>query len=311
MQEITQLIKQKAHDIGFDKVGITCAKQPEKSALLMHWLAKGYHGTMNWMIKYKNIRQNIYRLMPDAKSVICVAQNYYTPFKHSNNKEIAKISRYAWGNDYHKIIKKKLNQLFYEIQNIIPDCAGRVCVDSAPIMEKLWAAKAGIGWQGKNTIIITRDYGSWIFLGEIIINHELEYDTPIEDFCGYCHACLDACPTGALIAPYQLNATKCISYLTVELLNDHIPEFLAKKMQNWVFGCDICQEVCPWNRFRKVTGETSYLPAQEKIAPRLKYLCNMDEKEFKMRFKGSPIYRKGWHNFIRNVKTVMKVNVKQ
>jgi epoxyqueuosine reductase len=311
MQEMTQRIKQKAHKIGFHKVGITCAQQPENSALLTHWLSKGYHGTMNWMIKYKNIRQNIYRLMPDAKSVICVAHNYYTPFKHSNNKDIAKISRYAWGKDYHVIMKKKLKKLLYEIQNIIPDCAGRVCVDSAPIMEKLWAAQAGIGWQGKNTNIITRDYGSWIFLGEIIINRELEYDTPIEDFCGNCRSCLDACPTGALIGPYQLDASRCISYVTIELGNELIPEDLAKKMQNWVFGCDICQDVCPWNRFQKVTSETAYLPAQGNITPKMKDLRKIDEKEFKMRFRESPIYRTGWKNFVRNVKTVMKVNVKQ
>jgi epoxyqueuosine reductase len=305
MPNITEQIKKKALDIGFQKVGITSAAQPEKSKYLMNWISKGYHGAMYWMEQYQDMRQDIDKLFPGAQSVICVAQNYYTPFKHKNNSLRAKISRYAWGTDYHKIMKKKLKQLLSEIQQILPDCAGRICVDSAPVMEKLWAAKAGLGWQGKNTNIITRDYGSWLFLGEIIINVELTYDTPIEDFCGGCHACLDACPTNAIIKPYILDATRCISYLTIESQDLHFPEEVLKKMNNWVFGCDICQDVCPWNKFQKIASETGYSPKKENLAPTLAYLSQIDNEEFSKRFKKSAIFRTGWKNFIRNVNSAM------
>ena len=224
MDDLTGKIKQLAAELGFDKVGITSAQQPEKSKFLGPWLNNKYHGAMDWMQTHKIKRSNIQEFYPGANSVICVAQNYYSDSKFLENSDKAKISRYAWGRDYHKIMKKKLKKLLKQIQNSDTEIEGRICVDTAPIMEKNWAEKAGIGWQGKHTNIISREWGSWIFLGEIIINKELIYDLPAMDMCGSCSRCIKACPTDAIIAPYVLDATKCISDLTMEYWNQPIPE---------------------------------------------------------------------------------------
>jgi epoxyqueuosine reductase len=205
-------------------------------------------------------------------------------------------------------MKKKLKQLLKVIQEEDNTISGRICVDTAPMQDKLWAVEAGIGWQAKNTNIINRDYGSWIFLGELVLNSELEYDKPIEDYCGHCKACIEACPTEALI-PYKLDATKCISYLTIEMWDQPVPEQYHDKMENWIFGCDICQDVCPWNRFQKETVHADFQPGPGNVTPELKELQNLSEAEFKKRFKKSPVYRAKWKNFIRNVKTVIKVNI--
>jgi epoxyqueuosine reductase len=306
MQYLTDNIKKFARELGFHKVGITGTKQPSKSAYLKNWLHNGYHGRMTWMEGNNELRMDIRKFFPEARSVICVAHNYYTPLQHTAEKGYARISRYAWGEDYHKIMKKKLKQLLHTIKKYVPKINGRVCVDSAPILEKLWAEQAGIGWQGKNTNIITREFGSWVFLGEIIVDVELEFDEPGKDYCGKCQACLDACPTKALSHPYILDARRCLSYLTIEYWDEPIPDHLAKKMENWVFGCDICQEVCPWNKFRKETDEKHYLPRQSNLNPPLNNLAILSDEDYKQRFKKSPILRPGWRNFIRNVKTVLK-----
>ena len=306
MQYLTDNIKKSARELGFHKVGITAAKKPQKSEYLKEWLDNGFHGSMAWMERNKDYRMDIHKIFPEARSVICVAHNYYTPLQHSTEKGFAKISRYAWGEDYHKIMKKKLKQLLNSIKKYLPEIKGRVCVDSAPILEKLWAEQAGLGWQGKNTNLITRDFGSWVFLGELIVDVELEYDTPGKDYCGNCQACVDACPTNALLQPYILDARRCLSYLTIEYWDKPIPDYLAKKMDNWVFGCDICQEVCPWNRFQKKTDEKRYLPQQSNIYSSLSKLAIMNDKDYKQRFKKSPVLRPGWRNFIRNINTVLK-----
>jgi len=302
--DISAFIKEKATSLGFEKVGIAPAKKLERSDYLDKWLKDGYQGSMHWMENYLEMRKDVTKLFPGAKSVVAVALNYYTDHPHSKNKIHGKISRYAWGKDYHKILKKKLKQLLAEIKKIDDTIEGRLCVDTAPIQDKLWAAEAGIGWQGKNTNILTRDYGSWIFLGELVLNIELQYDKPIEDYCGNCTACIDACPTEALTS-YKLDATKCISYLTIEMWDKSIPKEFVGKLENWVFGCDICQDVCPWNRFEKSSANADFQPMEGNVKPELHNLVKLSEKEFKSRFKKSPVYRAKFKNFISNVKTVL------
>jgi epoxyqueuosine reductase len=306
MQNITSEIKRIGLDIGFDKIGMTPAIQPPKSDYLKLWLKNDFHGTMNWMATYQDKRRDIQKFFPGAKSVICVGHNYFSPFYHTRRKDKAKISRYACGEDYHKIMKKKLRTFLERLKKLDHEIDGQLCVDTAPIMEKLWAEQAGLGWQGKNTNLITRDYGSWLFLGELIINKELVYDQPMGDFCGSCQACLKACPTEALIEPYVLDARKCISYLTIEYWDRPIPAVLKKKMNSWVFGCDICQDVCPWNKFSKKTYEKRYIPKDNAIEFDLNELNDLDEPAYKQKFKKSPVLRPGYTNFLRNVDAVKK-----
>ncbi|MBD3225834.1 MAG: tRNA epoxyqueuosine(34) reductase QueG [Caldithrix sp.] len=302
---LSKYIKQTALELGFHKVGIAAAGPLPHSEYLIEWLYKGYHGSMHWMEKYLDKRLDVHKLYPPAKSVIAVAQNYYTPYSHSQNPEQAKISRYAWGRDYHKIMKKKLKELLYRIQERDQSIDGRLFVDTAPIQDKLWAQEAGIGWQGKNTNILTKDLGSWIFLGELVINKILIYDDKISDHCGSCSACIDACPTNAL-QPYKLDATKCLSFLTIEHWDAPIPKEFHKKMNNWVFGCDICQDVCPWNRFAKESDEQAYYPVANNHRITLAELEVLSEEEFKKRFKNSAVLRAKFTNFMRNVHTISK-----
>jgi len=297
-------MKQLAFEQGFHLAGISPAGKLPRSDYLKEWLAQGMHGTMSWMENYLEKRLDIKKLYPAAVSVVSVGHNYYVNQAHSESKDAGKISRYAWGRDYHKIIKKKLKLLLREIIKIDSRTEGRIFVDTAPVQDKLWAQNAGIGWQGKNTNIISREFGSWLFLGELAVNLELEYNQPAINHCGSCRACIDACPTNAL-SDSKLDSRRCISYLTIEYLDSPISPEFAEQMQNWVFGCDICQQVCPWNRFARETDETAYLPAEENTAPKLLELSKMNEQEFKDRFKKSPVYRAKYQNFLRNVKTVM------
>ena len=302
--ELTANIKSMAINLGFDKVGITSAQQPGKSKYLNAWLGKNFQGKMQWLNRNREKRLDSALLFPGIKSVICVAQNYYTPFAHVQKKGIGKISRYAWGQDYHRIMKTKLKQLLIQIKEIYPQVRGRLCVDTAPIMEKLWAEKAGLGWQGKHSNLISKDYGSWLFLGELLIDQKLIYDMPATDFCGSCQACIKACPTGAITAPYIVNATKCISYLTIEFRNEPIPKDFQQKMNGWIFGCDICQDICPWNKFSRESSESRYYPEKENLNPDLKKWAVMDEKTYKKKFKNSPISRPGFRNFKRNIENI-------
>jgi epoxyqueuosine reductase len=303
--ELSIYIKNKAHEAGFHKVGIAQANKLPRSEFLKEWLSSNKHGTMQWMENNLEKRLDVCKLYPGAKSVVALGLNYYTPHKHSKNVNHGKISRYAWGKDYHKIIKKKLKFLLNEIKKINPSVDGRLFVDTAPIQDKLWAVEAGLGWQGKHTNIISRNYGSWLFLAELVLNVELQYDQPVEDFCGTCVACIDACPTQALTS-YQIDARKCISYMTIELWDKPIPDEFSTKLNNWIFGCDICQEVCPWNRFVQQTDHDEFQPDNGNVNPDLDKLVVMQEDEFKNRFKKTPVSRAKYKNFIRNVHTVIK-----
>lgn len=301
---LTDQIKSKALEIGFHKVGIARAEKAETASQLEEWLTRGYHGTMSWMERNRDKREDVRVLFPGARSVICVALNYYTLFSMSDKPSVGKISRYAWGEDYHIVVKNKLHQLLNAIQEMDGSIEGQCCVDTAPVMDKYWAAKAGIGWQGKHSNVITRDMGSWVFLGEIIVNKPLDYDEPAADFCGTCRRCIDACPTQAITKPYVVNSTRCISYLTIEHRGDSLPDL---PMKNWIYGCDICQDVCPWNnKFSKPTDVEPFNPRMENINQPLEELAAMQPETFQKRFKNSAVKRTKFAGFIRNVRHVMQ-----
>ncbi|KAB2878472.1 tRNA epoxyqueuosine(34) reductase QueG [bacterium] len=304
--DLTYSIKSKALEIGFDKVGIAKADKVASTSLLERWLTSGFHGTMKWMENYFDKRADPRKLFPGAKSVVSVALNYYTPQPIPNDPEMGKISRYAWGDDYHDIVKEKLRQLLNEIQSLCPDAEGKSCVDTSPMMDKYWATQAGIGWQGKNSNVITKELGSWVFLGEIILNVELDYDESISDFCGTCNRCIDACPTQAITEPYVVDSNKCISYLTIEYRGEAFPEQVAQPFNNWIYGCDICQDVCPWNiKFAETTANEQFFPRQNNLNRNVKEWESLSEDEFNNRFKKSPVKRTKYTGFVRNVKHVL------
>ncbi|MBL7995368.1 tRNA epoxyqueuosine(34) reductase QueG [bacterium] len=309
--ELTYWIKSKSLEIGFDKVGIAKADKVASESLLERWLSTGFHGTMKWMGSYFDKRTDPRKLFPGARSVVSVALNYYTPNSIPDDPSIGKISRYAWGDDYHDIMKEKLRQLLYEIQSICPEAEGKCCVDTSPMMDKYWATQAGIGWQGKHTNVITKEIGSWVFLGEIILNMDLDYDEPISDFCGTCNRCIEACPTQAITQPYVVDSKKCISYLTIEYRGETFPKQVEAKFHNWIYGCDICQDVCPWNiKFAKTASIAQFFPREENVNRNLREWESLNEEEFRRRFKKSSVKRTKYTGFMRNVRHLLSRLIK-
>lgn len=286
-------IKQKARELGFHKVGIVAATAlTEEGAKLQTWLAHNFHGEMHYMARDPEQRADPRKLMASARSVVCVALNYYRPEQHADSPEVGKISRYAWGDDYHDVLRDKLKLLLAWIRESEPEVEGKICVDSSPMMDKAWAERAGLGWIGKHTNLITKEFGSWVFLGELLLSVELDYDSRIEpDHCGKCRACLEACPTGAIIAPYQVDGTRCISYGTIELRSAELPEPVRSNLNGWVFGCDICQDVCPWSRFSKPTEEARFTPRPGITELKLDELIGLSQEEFSAKFRRSPVKR--------------------
>ncbi|BBM84779.1 tRNA epoxyqueuosine(34) reductase QueG [Candidatus Uabimicrobium amorphum] len=304
---LSHKIKEKALELGFCHVGIAQAQHLQaEEKLLQTWLDNGYQGKMHYMENHFAKRVDPCKLVPGAKSIISVAMNYYTKHQHAHNPSQGKISRYAWGDDYHDVMKKHLRQLLDFICEQDENISGRVFVDSAPIMDKVWAVKSGIGWLGKHNTVISRDYGSWMFLGEVVVNCTLDYDTPMSDHCGSCTRCIDACPTDAITDPYVIDANKCIAYLTIELKPQFdIPQELQPKMDNWIFGCDICQDVCPWNnKFSQETTEESFAPRPHNLNPELHELSNISEEKFRENYRKSPIKRTKHAGLMRNIKAV-------
>ncbi len=305
--ELKQFIRKTAQNLGFSKIGIAPAKaDPLSKKQLNTWLDNDYHATMVWMEKRSDERGNIQNYFPEAKSVISLALNYFTGTA-SNMEDVGKISNYAWGNDYHELMKPRIYQLLDEIKSLKSKVNGVVCVDTSPIMEKDWAQKAGLGWRGKHTNLITRDYGSWVFLGELLLDIELQYDPPFEeDLCGTCTACLDACPTDAFPEPYVLDSSKCISYLTIEHKGD-LPVIMEDKLSGWIYGCDICQEVCPWNiKFSQNSKEEAFQPRTNLKERTLTEWSQLSEEEFKTLFKDSAIKRTKYKGLKRNIDLVRK-----
>lgn len=283
-------VKQKALELGFHKVGIAPVAVLPEAQGLQAWLAQGYQADMQWMANPK--RQDVRLVMPEVESIICVALNYYTPHQHSQGPEAAKISRYGWGRDYHKVLHKKLKALANWLEGQAEGIEARYYADTGPIQDKVWAQQAGIGWLAKNGNVIAREYGSWIFLGEVLTNLELRPDAPHTQHCGTCTRCIDACPTGALVEPFVVNANRCIAYHTIENRDENLPAEIASHLQGWVAGCDICQDVCPWNqRFAKETDIAEFQPYPENIAPTLTELAEISEEEWNRRFTASALRR--------------------
>ena len=302
MNDFTFEIKSKATEIGFEKIGVAEIKPINNAKLnLEKWISKGNHASMDWIEKRKNERGDIYNYFPEAVSIISVGMNYFSGYQQSDLSSEFKFSNYAWGDDYHKVLKKRLKILLEWIKNASPEIKGVVCVDTSPVMEKVWAEKAGLGWQGKHTNLITRDYGSWLFLGEIILNIPLEYDKPfIDDLCGTCTACIDDCPPGAL-SEYEIDSKKCISYQTIEHRGDFDEPSID--LDSWIYGCDICQEVCPWNKkFAKITEEKSFYPRNEIIEYSDGDWKQLNEDQFRKIFKDSPAKRTKHSGLKRNIK---------
>jgi epoxyqueuosine reductase len=296
----TQLIKAEAKRLGFDYCGISKAEFLEEEApRLEQWLNKGMHGQMAYMQNYFDERLDPRLLVPGAKSVISLLLNYY-PTEKQIQANAPKISKYAYGTDYHFVIKEKLKSLLTHLQQNIGEVHGRVFVDSAPVLDKAWAKRSGLGWIGKNANLINKNSGSFFFVAELIIDLELEYDGAIKDYCGSCTRCIDACPTEAIVAPYVVDGSKCISYLTIEL-KENIPNDFKGKMDNWMFGCDVCQDVCPWNRFSKPHSEPLLKANQDVLNFTKQDWMELTDETFKKVFKNSAVKRTKYSGLKRNI----------
>lgn len=299
----TVFIKSVANELGFTYCGISKAEfLKDEAPKLEEWLKRGYQGKMSYLENYFDKRLDPTLLVPGAKSVISLLYNYY-PEKDLAETSEFKIAKYAYGEDYHFVVKDKLKILFERLQEEIGQVEGRVFVDSAPVMERAWAQKSGLGWIGKNSLLLNKTSGSFYFLAEIILDLELEYDGPVKDYCGTCTACMDACPTDAIVEPYVVDGSKCISYFTIEL-KEEIPSSVKGKFENWIFGCDICQDVCPWNRFSKPHHEPKFTPDSA-----LGLMTPSDWKEitadvFQKVFKDSPVKRTKLEGLKRNIRFV-------
>lgn len=300
IEKNTRFIKRKAKELGFMYCGISKAEfLKEEAPHLMSYLKEGKNGKLDWLADNFDKRLDPTKLVPGAKSVVSLLFNYY-PHERQSDPEAPKIAKYAYGEDYHFFIKDKLKDLFLAIREEIGGVEGRIFTDSAPVLEKAWAKKSGLGWQGKNALIITPQLGSFHFLAELIIDLPLVYDGPIKDYCGTCTRCIDDCPTDA-ITPYSVDASKCISYLTIELKDQLLPREFEGKMKNWAFGCDICQDVCPWNRFSKPHNEPRLNPHPDLLGMKKEEWNELTEEIYNELFKQSAVKRSKFKGLKRNI----------
>ena len=296
----TELIKNEAKRLGFLSCGISKADFLEEEApRLEQWLNKNMHGEMQYMENHFDKRLDPTKLVEDSKSVVSLLLNYF-PSNEPQDKTAPKISKYAYGADYHIVIKEKLKRLLEFIYEEIGEVSGRAFVDSAPVLDKAWAAKSGLGWVGKNSNLITKDTGSFYFIAELIIDLPLNYDNPTTDHCGTCTACIDACPTKAIVDPYVVDGSKCISYFTIELKNE-LPSSMKGSFDNWMFGCDICQDVCPWNRFSKAHSEPLFNPKDKLLSMSKSEWEEITEELFQEIFKKSAVKRTKFSGLTRNI----------
>jgi epoxyqueuosine reductase len=305
--ELTAEVRRRAHELGFEKVGVVRAEAlADERARLEEWLARGLHASMAWIERDVARRTDPRELLHGARTVIAVALNYYTPHEHTRDPAAGKISRYAWGDDYHDILGEKLKALLAHVRELAPEVQGKVCVDAQPAMDKAWAVRAGLGWIGKHTNLITRDYGSWVFLGELLLDVELVYDeTREEDHCGTCTLCIEACPTGAIIEPYVVDSNLCISHATIELRDSELPADVAENLDGWLYGCDVCQDVCPWNRFEQPTDEPRFEPRPGAVAPTLEEVASLSHESYVERFRRSPVKRAKLSGLQRNARALL------
>ncbi|MEN2489096.1 tRNA epoxyqueuosine(34) reductase QueG [Flavobacterium sp. B11] len=298
-EKYSKFIKEEAKRLGFLSCGISKAGFLEQEApRLENWLKNNHNGQMAYMENHFDKRLDPTLLVDDGKSVVSLLLNYYPD--STQNSESFKISKYAYGQDYHFVIKDKLKEFLHSIQENIGEVSGRAFVDSAPVLDKAWAAKSGLGWIGKNSNLITQKVGSFYFIAELIIDLELEYDHAVTDHCGSCTACIDACPTQAIVAPYIVDGSKCISYYTIEL-KENLPEEMKGKFDEWMFGCDTCQDVCPWNRFSKPHSEPLFNPNPNLLSFTKKDWLEITEETFRTVFKNSPIKRTKFDGLKRNI----------
>lgn len=303
LKDFSEKIKLLSYELGFSFCGISKSGFLEdKATRLESWLNNSNHGEMSYMENYFDKRLDTTLLVPGSKSVISLMYNYY-PEQQLPKEDNLKFSKYAYSKDYHFVVKEKLESLFTAIKSEFGNIEGRFFVDSAPVMDKAWAEKSGLGWVGKNTNIITKSQGSFLFIAELIVDLELAYDGPIKDYCGTCTKCLDACPTDALSVPYQIDGSKCISYFTIELKKE-IPQ--GYDFDDWIFGCDICQDVCPWNRFSKPHNEEAFLPSLDLLEMTKKSWEDLDHPTFNKLFKKSPVKRSKFAGLRRNIDYVLK-----
>ena len=301
----TQIVKQKAAEYGFMDCGIAEATYLESEApRLESWLKNGFQGKMDYMNNYFDLRLDVRKLVPGAKSVIVLLFNYY-PSDPIATEDNFKIARYAYGRDYHLVLKDKLNRLLNDLRTEFGEINGRCFVDSGPVLERVWAQRSGLGWIGKNTLLLSKSRGSYFFISELIVDLELEYDNPVTDHCGSCTACIDECPTDAL-TPYQLDSNKCISYLTIEL-RDEIEKQFEGKMNDWIFGCDICQEVCPWNRFSIPHSEPRFEPSPDLRNMNKDQWREITEDVFRSLFPKSAVKRTKFRGLQRNIEMASRV----
>ena len=305
-------IKRHAVDLGFSKVGIARAEPlVAEEARLREWLTRGYQGEMMWMERDPAQRADPKRIFPDARSIVVVAMNYYTPHEHKESAVTGKVSRYAWGDDYHDVMGEKLRVLLSWTREQWPEAEGKVCVDIQPAMDKAWAAQAGLGWIGKHTNLITREYGSWVFIGELFLNLELEPDeVQVADQCGSCTLCLEACPTNAIVEPYVVNSSLCISHATIESRADEMRPEVAEHLEGWLYGCDICQDVCPWNQMTPATNEARFEPREGNIDASLSEILEFTPEEYAARFRRSAMKRAKLPGLKRNAQTLIDARLR-
>ena len=300
-RDLTRQIVELSEQHGFDRCAVAPVETLPAALRLGEWLGDGMHGSMEWMVRSAAGRSDPRQVLAAARSVIVVALNYRTDVAATDSPTDACISRYAWGDEYHRVLGDRLDALFAEIRTVAPEIEGRWYVDTGPVMEKAWAERAGLGWIGKHANVISRDLGSWIFLGAIIVDVDLHGGEPHRDYCGTCTACIDACPTDAIVAPYVVDARRCISYLTIEN-RGAIPVEYRRQIGNRVFGCDDCQDVCPWNRFARASRHAqAFEPRPLNHSPALVELLALSDEEFRLRFKDSPVLRAKRRGLARNV----------
>jgi epoxyqueuosine reductase len=306
--QLTQRIKDRAYALGFDLVGVAPVHDSPELAFFDRWIAAGYAGEMQYLLRSLARRRDLQQVVPGARSVVVCGLNYDTPYPYSTTQHEATrgwVARYAWGADYHEILQERLAQLSADVAPLLPpEAASKLYVDTGPVVERVYAKYAGLGWFGKNTCLLNARLGSWLLLGELILTVPLEYDRPTADHCGTCTRCIDACPTEAIRAPYVLDARRCIAYLTIEL-KGAIPEGLRPQLGQHVFGCDICQDVCPWNRKRHFTAEPGLQPRAAQVHPPLTELAQLTPAAFKQRFRGTALERTKRRGLLRNVCVAM------